>query len=155
MILVILVLGITGCASQVDQLLPTQTPLPEATTESPSETVQKMVERMNAGDVDGSMAYFADDAMAYIIGLPPTGMEVYVGKEQIHALWQDSIDNHFQWEVKVNYVSGDIVSVSAKTWHDFIRQLGVAPLEWYDVYEIKDGKIITYATTITSASLAK
>jgi hypothetical protein len=154
-ILIIVVLGITGCASQVIQLPPTLTPVPEATTESLSATVLEMVERMNAGDLEGSLAYFADDAMGYIVGLPPTGMEVYAGKEQIRTLWQDSIDNHFQWEVEITNIDGNVVYVGAKTWHDFTRQLEVAPLEWIDAYEVQDGKIVTYATTITEESLAK
>jgi hypothetical protein len=145
-ILLVLVLGSAGCASRSSQ---------PPTPESISDIVQKMVERMNAGDLEGSLAYFADDAMGYIIGLPPTGMEVYAGKEQIRTLWKDSIDNHFQWEVEIASVGNNIVSVKAKTWHDFTRQLGVAPLEYNDVYEIKDGKIVTYATTITEESLAK
>ncbi len=154
-ILVVLILGITGCASQPSQSPPTQTPMPEVTTESASDTVQKMVERMNAGDVEGSLAYFADDATAYIIGLPPTGMEVYAGKEQIRALWQDSVDNHFQWETEIASIEGNIVFVQAKTWHDFTRQLEVAPLEYIDVYEVIDGKITTYGTIITADALAK
>jgi hypothetical protein len=145
-ILLVLVLGSAGCTSQSPQQ-----PAPEAI----SNTVQKMVERMNAGNLEGSLAYFADDALAYIVGLPPTGMEVYAGKEQIRALWKDSIDNHFQWEIEITSVEDNIVSVKAKTWHDFTRQLGVAPLEYSDVYEFKDDKIVTYATTITEESLAK
>ena len=152
-ILVTLTLGLTSCANQVNQ--PTPTPGPEATTKPVSETVLEMVERMNAGDLEGSLAYFADDAIGYVIGLPPTGMEVYAGKEQIRTMWQDSVDNHFQWEVAITSSGNNIVSVKAKTWHDFTRQLGVAPLEWIDYYEFKDGKIITYATTITEESLAK
>jgi ketosteroid isomerase-like protein len=157
-ILVILLLGITGCASQAAQPTPpppTPTPLPEPTTEAAPTIVQNMVDRMNAGDVEGSLAYFADDAVAYIIGLPPTGMEVYAGKKQIRTLWQDSVDNHFQWEVNITSADGDIVYVKAKTWHDFTRQLGVAPLEYNDVYEVRDGKIATYGTTITADALAR
>ena len=157
MILMIAILGITcaGCASQPAQSPPTQTPMPEVTAESILATVQKMIERMNAGDIEGSLAYFADDAVTYIIGLPPTGIEVYAGKEQIRALWQDSVDNHFQWEAEITSVDGNIVFVKAKTWHDFTRQLEVAPLEYIDVYEVVDGKITTYGTTITADALAK
>jgi hypothetical protein len=158
-LLVVLALGITGCSRQAVQPAPEPTPTvmpsPETKPETASEIIQDMVARMNAGDVEGSLAYFADDAMAYIIGLPPTGMEVYAGKEQIHALWQDSVANHFQWEVNITSTNGDIVNVNAKTWHDFTRQLGVAPLEYIDVYEVKDGKITTYGTTITADALAR
>jgi hypothetical protein len=158
-LLVVLALGITGCSRQAVQPAPEPTPTvmpsPETKPETASEIIQDMVAHMNAGDVEGSLAYFADDAMAYIIGLPPTGMEVYAGKEQIRALWQDSVANHFQWEVNITSTNGDIVNVNAKTWHDFTRQLGVAPLEYIDVYEVKDGKITTYGTTITADALAR
>lgn len=164
-LLFVLSLGMTGCSGQTAEPVltltltpvPTSTvvPSPETKSETPFEIIQAMAARMNAGDVEGSLAYFADDAMVYIIGLPPTGMEVYTGKEQIRALWQDSVDNHFQWEVETPMSYGNTVTVRAKTWHDFTRQLGVAPLEYRDVYEVKDGKIITYGTTITADALAK
>lgn len=155
--LVILALVITGCGGQIVQPTPAPTspPATETTQQTASEIIEEMVTRMNAGDVEGSLAYFADDATAYIIGLPPTGMEVYAGKEQIRALWQDSVANHFQWEVKITSTDGNIVNVKAKTWHDFTRQFEVAPLEYYDVYEVKDGKITTYGTTITADALTK
>jgi len=126
-----------------------------AKPENSSETVQKMIEAMNAGDIEKSLTYFSDDAVVYIIGLPPTGMEVYAGKEAIRGLWQDSLDNHFQWETEITSEDGDILFVRAKTWHDFTRMLEVAPLEYTDVYEVVDGKIITYGTTITADALAK
>jgi hypothetical protein len=165
LVLAILIIGVAGCSSQVTQpaptaplpteLPPTPTPVPEATPLSGAATVEKMVERMNAGDLEGSLANFADEAMVYFIGLPPTGIEVYTGKEQIRALWQDSIANHFQWEIEITQVNGNQVFVKAKTWHDFTRQLGVAPLDYNDVYELKDGKIITYGSTITKEAWAK
>jgi ketosteroid isomerase-like protein len=152
---IILVVSVVGCSGQAAPADPTPTVPPEPNSPTASEIVQDMITRMNAGDVEGSLAYFADDAAAYIIGLPPTGMEVYAGKEQIRALWQDSVDNHFQWETEITSVEGNIVYVQAKTWHDFTRQLEVAPLEYIDVYEVKDGKITTYGTTITADALAR
>lgn len=114
-----------------------------------------MVDKLNSGDFEGSLAYFADDAMVYLAGLPPTGIEVYNGKDQIRALWEDSVNNHFKWEVKVESAWSDFVNIRAKTWHDFTSQLGVAPLEYIDIYEIKGGKITTYGSTITEEALAR
>lgn len=155
--LVILLMVVTGCSGQTAQPtpVPTSAPATEQAQQTASEIVEAMVARMNAGDVEGSLAYFADDATAYIIGLPPTGMEVYAGKEQIRTLWQDSVANNFQWEVEVSSEEGNIVLVGAKTWHDFTRQLEVAPLEYNDIYEVKDGKITTYGTIITPEALAR
>jgi hypothetical protein len=173
--LTILVLGAASCTNPATQPPPIQTPVPEAPTAQPTQlppaeapvvqatptvnlpsaTVLDMVERLNAGDIEGSLAYFADDAMLYIVGLPPTGIEVYRGKEQLRSFWEDNVSNHFQWEVEISSAVGDVVTAHVKTWHDFTRELGVAPLEWLDVYEIKDGKITTYAGTITEEALAR
>lgn len=114
-----------------------------------------MISFMNSGDIEKSLDYFADDAVVYIVGLPPTGMEIYAGKDQIRTLWQESVDNHFQWETEITRVDGNLVYVLARTWHDFTRQLKVAPLEYNDVYEVKEGKITTYGTIITADSLAR
>ncbi len=119
------------------------------------DVILKMVERLNAGDVEGSLAYFADDATTYLMGFPPTGIEVYNGKEQINILWQDSRANHFVWEVEVESVDGDLVFVKTKTWHDFTRELGVAPLEYQDVYQVIDGKIQTYGSWLTEEALVR
>lgn len=148
--------GTPGTQPPATQVPPTQ-PLVQAssTGTSNSEIVLNMVERMNAGDVEGSLAYFANDVMGYFVGLPPTGMEVYTGKEALRAVWEDSVSNHFQWEVEPATESFDQVHVYAKTWHDFTRDLGVAPLEWIDVYEVKGGRITSYSSTIEQEALAR
>jgi hypothetical protein len=171
-IVLIVLLGTAGCAAPVAQPVATQAPPTQPPTSQPPPTqpltsqetpqsarntqvVLNMIERLNAGDVDGSMAYFADDAMIYFMGLPPTGIEMYKGKEQIRSLWQDSVTNHFEWDVKVASAADDMVNIQAKTWHDFTRQLEVAPLEYMDVYQVIDGKIKTYGSWLTEESLAR
>jgi hypothetical protein len=125
------------------------------TASLPAATVMGMVERMNAGDLEGALAYWADDAVVYFYGLPPTGTEIYRGKEQIHSVFEENVSSHLQWEVDIRSIVGDEVNARAKTWHDFTRQLGVAPLEATEVYLINDGKIVTYAWTVTEESLAR
>jgi hypothetical protein len=160
------VVGMVGCAGSVaqppatqapaTQPPPTQPPVPPTPTPlSNSDIVLSMVERLNAGDVEGSLAYFAVDAVVYLMGFPPTGIEVCAGKEQIRALWEDSAANHFHWEIEIRSAHGDQVEVAAKTWHDFTLEVGVAPLDYNDVYEVKFGKIRTYASRITEDSLAR
>jgi ketosteroid isomerase-like protein len=171
-IVLLSMLLMTGCAAPAVQPTATQVPptQPPATQVPPTKTlvsqetpqtdlnsdvVLNMVERLNAGDVEGSLAYFADDATAYLMGFPPTGIEIYKGKEQIRSLWQDSADNHFEWEVEVDSAYGDMVNVRTKTWHDFTRQLEIAPLQYADVYQVIDGKIQTYGSWLTEESLAR
>lgn len=152
-----MIVFLAGCTSPASQPAPTQTTAPKSTpTENPNVgIVLDMVAKLDAGDVEGSLAYFAEDAVAYIMGLPPTGIEVYNGKEQIGWIWGDSAANHFEWEVEVTSAVDGLVFTRAKTWHDFTRMLEVAPLEYIDIYEVKDGKIVTYGTWLTEESLAR
>ena len=156
-LILILVTGVAGCTTSARSPTPTQAAAPQASpTNNPnSAIVLDMVERLNAGDVEGSLSYFAEDALVYFVGMLPTGLEIYRGIEQIRPIWEDCVDNHFKWEVEIESADGDIVSTQAKTWHDFTRQLEVAPNEFIDVYEVIDGKITTYGSTINEESLAK
>jgi hypothetical protein len=162
--LLILVLGVTGCAAPATQSPPTQPPptqppVPEVTEEAVvdplAEVVLKMAERMNAGDLEGSLGYFADDSVTYFVGMPPTGMEIYRGKEGIRPVWEECIGSHFKMEVEIVSIVGDVVNARSKTWHDFTRQLGVAPNEFIETYVIKDGKIALYSSVLTEEALAK
>jgi hypothetical protein len=156
--LLILVLGITGCAAPATQLPPTQTPAPEATEAAVnplSDIVLNMAENLNAGDLEGSLGYFADDSVTYFVGMPPTGIEIYRGKEGIRPVWEECIGSHFKMEVEIVSVIGDVVNAKSKTWHDFTRQLGVAPNEFVETYVVKDGKIALYSSVLTEESLAK
>jgi limonene-1,2-epoxide hydrolase len=163
----IAILIMAGCAAPATPPAPTQIPpTPIPPTQPPaspatipnSEVILRMVDRINAGDIEGSLDYFADDAIVYLLGFPPTGIEVYKGVDQIRNLWQDCVDNHFEWEVNITSVSGDIqgiVNAKTKTWHDFTRQLEVAPLEYTEVFEVKNGKIVSYGSWLTKESLAR
>ena len=114
-----------------------------------------MAERLNAGDLEGSLGYFADDSVTYFVGMPPTGIEIYRGKEGIRPIWEECIGSHFKMEVEIVSVVGDVVNAKSKTWHDFTRQLGVAPNEFVETYVVKDGKIAVYSSTLTLEALAK
>ncbi len=158
-VLSLLLQGVSACApgqapppSATPPASPVATPDAE-TTDPNASLVLNMVDRLNAGDVEGSMAYFADDAMAYIAGLPPTGIEVYQGAGQIRSLWEDSRDNHYTAEVKVSRIEANIIYAQTETWHDFTRQLGIAPLQWGEVYEVDGGKIVTYGSWLLPAEL--
>jgi len=112
-----------------------------------------MVARLNADDVDGSLAYFAEDAVSYFMGMPPTGMEFYRGGEALRPMWEFCVSDNFEWKVDITRVDRNIVYANAQTWLDFTRQLGVAPNDFIDIYEIQDGKIVTYGSMMTEEAL--
>jgi hypothetical protein len=150
-------LVVTSCTSQEVQPTPTQdAPVPSATTSIPiSAAVMGYAERLNAGDLEGALAYFDDDAMFYVLGLPPGGFEMLSGKEQISTMLEENITSHFKMEVEVLSVVDDVVTARTTTWHDFTREIGVAPVEATEVYVIEDGKIATEAWHVSEESLAK
>lgn len=134
---------------------PTQPAASQANSKTNSEIVLDMVERLNAGDVDGSLAYFSDDALSYFIGMPPTGIEFYRGGEALRPTWEYCVSDHFEWQLEITRVENDLVFAKAKTWLDFTKQLGVAPNEFDEVYQVQDGKIMTYGSTMTKEALAR
>lgn len=162
LMVLVLALGIVGCSSPATQITPTmppptQMPPPTAApTPNPhSAIVFSMMERFNAGDLDGALAYWDEDAMVYFYGLPPTGAEVYHGLAQVRPVFEENIASHFLWEAELVSEDGDVITTRVKTWHDFTRQIGVAPLEASEIYVFEDGKIVAYVWTLTEESLAR
>lgn len=155
-LLIVLVMA-AGCAPEKVQQAHTQRPsVPAGTSSVPiSAVVMGYAERLNAGDLQGALAYLDDGALFYILGLPPTGTAILSGKEQIRTWLEDNIANHFRMEVEVLSVIDEVIVTRTTTWHDYTREIGVAPVEANEVYVIEDGKITTEAWHISEASLAK
>jgi hypothetical protein len=153
----VLSLALAGCVPLAAAPAPTQArPSPPAPTPSSlAAVVMGAAERCNAGDLEGLMAYWADDAVFYMFGMPPTGSEVAKGREQIRAVFEENIANHSRWEIEIETVIDGIVNTRSKNWHDFTRQIGVAPLEASGVFVIRDGKIATHAWILTEDSAAR
>jgi hypothetical protein len=166
----LVVWGMAGCTSAQSQ--PTATPVPptavaelptvaptavpDPTVDPAAAVVMEMIARANAEDYAGAAELMADDMMAYLIGMPPTGMEIYWGKEQFQTFLEECCTGqHFAWEVVPERVEGGAVYTASKTWMDFTRELGVAPNSWHELFVVEDGKIALYVSTITEESLAR
>lgn len=162
--------GMAGCTGAPSQ--PTATPVPptavtelptvastavpEPTDDPDAAIVMEMIARANAEDYAGAAQLVADDMMAYFIGMPPTGMEIYWGKDQFQTFLEECCTGqHFAWEVIPERVEDGVVYAQSKTWMDFTRELGVAPNSWHEVFVVEDGKITLYVSTITEESLAR
>jgi hypothetical protein len=117
--------------------------------------VEVMAKSLNAGDVEGALAYFTDNATVKLNGVPPDMPDGYRGKTRIRQWFKDLLAAHFEIKVEVQKVEGDTVTSKTSTWQDTTRQLGVAPLVATEVYEIKNGKIASLTWTISPESLAK
>ena len=122
-----------------------------AQMEDPATIVMDQTEAFKRGDYDSALAYYAEDAVYQLEYMD----EAYTGKEQIRAWWDELIAQNFDLEVDVLNVDGNAVTTSTKTWVDFTRELGIAPLEATEVYIVEDGKITLVTWTPTEEAIAK
>lgn len=167
----VVVCGLVGCAGSANEPSPTAVPptvvaemptaapaataVPAATVDPATAVVMNMLERVNAEDYAGAAEFMADDMMAYLIGMPPTGMEIYWGKEQFQTFLEECCTGaNFVWEVAPERVEDGVVYTESKTWMDFTRELGVAPNTWHEIFVVEDGKITLYVSMITEEALA-
>jgi hypothetical protein len=111
------------------------------------------VDTISAGDVDASLATFADDAVVNI--LLPGAPETHTGKEEIRAWLESLAAGHWEGGVEILQVEGDTVTTRLTSSMDPTRALGVAPLVGTDVYIVQEGKITSYTWTPTEETAAK
>ncbi len=120
--------------------------------------VTEMVTRLNAGDVSGAVAFFAEDARLYIYGLPPTGIELARGKEAICRTLTSFVGDNLEWSItiltQIPASSGSAVTSETEMWLDTFQQVGVAPLVFKDSTRIQDGRIGMMALWLSRQSLA-
>ena len=113
------------------------------------------VNALNGGDVEGATAYFADDAVVKLVGLPPSEPDTFTGKPAVRAWLEGLRATNFTIQLEVQKVEGDAVISKALTWSDPTRQLGIAPLMGIEVDIVRDGKIAQAIWTISPESQAK
>jgi len=121
----------------------------------PWEVVVVSLKAFDCGDLEGSLAYWADDAVVRLIGVPPGERDTHHGKEEVYAWFQSLSAEHFEIQEELVRADGDTLTAKALSWSDRTRQLGVAPLEATEVYVVQNGKIASLTWTITPQSEAK
>jgi len=119
----------------------------------PAAVVIASVDTISAGDVDASLATFADDAVVSI--LLPGAPETYTGKKEIRAWLESLAAGHWEGAVEILHVEGNTVATRLTSSMDPTRALGVAPLVGTDVYIVHEGKIASYTWTPTQETAAK
>jgi hypothetical protein len=117
----------------------------------PAQVVTDHLVPFKAGDLDAAQAYFADDAVYHLEFMD----ETYTGADEIRAWWEGLQEQNFDIEVEVGNVDGNKVTTHTKTWMDFTRELGIAPLEATEVYIVENGKITSGTWTPTEETIDK
>jgi ketosteroid isomerase-like protein len=104
---------------------------------------------LNAGDIEGMLALFADDAVV------KTQTATFTGKQQLRTLFQQLLAEHFQFQSGNRQVTGDTETHTAQVSTDDWRGLGVAPLEARAEVVVRGGRITSFTVAYTPESLAK
>jgi ketosteroid isomerase-like protein len=114
-----------------------------------------MEDALNAGDVEATMALFTDDAIIKVLfgdAKPPSS---HIGREQVRFFMEKLAAMNFKIQVEILQVFGDIAITRSKTWMDPTIKLGIAPLDYIEIYSIQDGKIKGFVDISTDETVAK
>jgi LPXTG-motif cell wall-anchored protein len=114
----------------------------------PEALLTTIYETLVAGDFEGVLSYYADDAVLTLVPIA-----TYTGKEEIRTYFEEFEAGNATLEVEILQVEGD--TVTSRTWYsnDDLRALGLT-LESIDEITFQDGKIVTETATLTDESLA-
>lgn len=127
----------------------------QAQETDPAAVVEGQAEAINAGDLEATMAYFSDDAVITLAYPPPAPPEVYSGAAEIRAWFEELWAMNFKLESTILQVEGNVVTADEKSYSDFSRELGIAPLEGITEYQVEAGQIAAFTWTMSDESWAK
>jgi hypothetical protein len=120
----------------------------------PVAVTRLMAEYLAAWDIDNYLSLFADDIVVTMIPGNSGPQDVYTGKAELRALLDGARAQNLEFEYEIASVEGDTVTLEVKSWMDYSRALGIAPIINTEVYTIRDGKIQTWTYTMSEESMA-
>lgn len=108
---------------------------------------------LNAGDVEGILALYADNAVH--VALPAEGTGVCLGKEQVRLFYEQGAANGDRLEVVDGTleIAGDRATFAARVASERWRELGLETLGANAEVVFKDGRIATNVLVLTPASV--
>lgn len=116
----------------------------------PAALVEAFDAALNARNVEGVVALFAED------GAIKTQTGTYTGTAQIRAYIQQIVAQNFQFTlVGSRQVTGDTETHRARVTYDDLRRLGLGSLEAVAEVTVQGSKIKTFSVSLTPESLAR
>lgn len=109
----------------------------------------------NAGDVEASMALFAENAVSIALPPPPGTNGVFIGKAAIREVTAEFVTRHPQIEFVDFQVNGDTLSFTLLLVEDVFREIGVFPIKFSGVAVVQDGLIQSDTWIMDKDSLAR
>ncbi len=130
--------------------------MPAAAAEDPLSVVEALDATLNAQNVDGALALFADDATVRQSPPPPGSTGPYLGKAAVRTFLASIVAQHIHFDLAApRQVAGERVTWINNTSIDPWRNLGIAPLQGQGDATVHGGKIVSLTITLTPDSMAK
>ena len=123
--------------------------------DAPSAVIAAYAAAVNAGDLDGILALYADDAVHVALPTPDGSAGVCVGKEQFRLFYEQAVANGERLEVVDGTVAvaGDRATFVARLASGPWQELGIEALEANVEAVVADGRIATHVVMLTPASV--
>jgi acetyl esterase/lipase len=154
-VLLLVAIALSACAPQPappPTLQLTQEPT-SAPTPKPEAVAGKLVEALNARDVEDALALFAQDAVVRDVDLTP-----YTGTAEIRGWLEKLADANFMVEVETLKINGDTVveqeTVSMDPWKvNPWKGIGLTSIQGVRKIKVRDGLIQSIEFSLSEASL--
>lgn len=120
----------------------------------PVQMYKDMLAKLEAGDIDGALAYYSEDHVGALIPAPPGGSGIIRGNDEERARMEEVYalnPSHEIWDCET---SGNTTTCAASYEGDDTRSMGIGPIEFVIEFVVEDGLITSDTWTMTDESLA-
>jgi ketosteroid isomerase-like protein len=125
-------------------------------TSKSTAVVEGFVKAQNAGDVEASLAFLADDAVIQFVPPPiPEDDGVFTGNEEIRGWYENVARNKGHSELSNVQINRDVVTALLTYSDDGLKQIGLDSIDNEWTVTVKDGLIQGYKVTMTDESFEK
>ena len=130
-------------------------PARAAQGDDPAAVIAAYAAALNAGDLEGILAQYADDGVHINLPTPDGTAGVCLGKEQFGMYYEQAVADGARVEVVEGTlaVDGDRATYVARFASDSWRELGIESLEGNVEAVVVDGRIATHIEMLTPESV--
>jgi predicted ester cyclase/ketosteroid isomerase-like protein len=117
--------------------------------------IRAAYDALNAGDVDGNMAYYPRNAVSVSLPPPPGTTGVVVGYDELLQVTKDLVSRNIHMEITDLHAHGESATMTALLTEDIFTDLGVAPMEATGTATVQDGLIVMESWVMREESFAR
>jgi ketosteroid isomerase-like protein len=124
-------------------------------SDDPAALIEDYVAAVNAGDLDGILELYADEAVHIFLPTPDGSAGVCRGKDQFRMWYEQSVANGDRLEIEDGTLAVDgnqaafVTRITSEPW----TKLGLEALEAHAEMVLIDGRIMTHVVVLTPESV--